>query len=180
MPKLAEDYVPAVVSARFRRRALRVWFIAAAVVLIWVMLILLAPAVRAGGAENFASPLYTFFNYICHQMPERSLFVFGEPFGVCSRCFGVYFGLLAGILAYPLWHPIDDIEPLSRVWLILSLIPIGVDWSLTFFGIWENTDLSRFISGGILGFACAAFIVPALIEIARNSMIKRRGVRIVD
>jgi uncharacterized membrane protein len=75
---------------------------------------------------------------------------------------------LVGFLVYPLWRPIDDIEPLRRFWLFLSLIPIGVDWSLGFFGIWQNTFTSRFITGLILGVACAVYMVPALIEIARN------------
>jgi uncharacterized membrane protein len=71
-------------------------------------------------------------------------------------------------LVYPLWRPIDKIEPLPRFWLFLSLIPIGVDWSLGFFKVWENTFTSRFVTGLILGAACATFMVPALVEIARN------------
>jgi hypothetical protein len=45
------------------------------------------------------------------------------------------------------------------------MIPLGIDWGLVFFGIWENTHLSRLISGAILGAACTFFIVPALVEI---------------
>jgi hypothetical protein len=44
---------------------------------------------------------------------------------------------------------------------------MGVDWSLGFFEIWENTALSRFLTGLILGVACAIFIVPALVELLR-------------
>jgi uncharacterized membrane protein len=80
----------------------------------------------------------------------------------------VYFGLLAGILAYPLWRAIDEVEPIPRFWLFLSLIPMVVDVSINALGIWENTHLSRIITGLILGFACATFIVPALVEITRN------------
>jgi hypothetical protein len=54
------------------------------------------------------------------------------------------------------------------MWLALALVPITIDWSLTFFGIWENTQLSRFATGAILGAACATFIVPAVVEITRN------------
>jgi uncharacterized membrane protein len=75
---------------------------------------------------------------------------------------------LAGVLIYPLWRPIEEIEPIRRFWLFLSLIPVTIDWSLTMFGIWENTHLSRFVTGMILGAACATFIVPALVEITRN------------
>jgi hypothetical protein len=47
------------------------------------------------------------------------------------------------------------------------MAPIGIDWSLGALGIWENTHLSRFLTGGLLGAACAVFIIPALVEIFR-------------
>ncbi|MEP7211945.1 MAG: DUF2085 domain-containing protein [Acidobacteriota bacterium] len=149
------------------------WTVGLAVVAIWFLLILGAPLAAAGRITSVSGPLYHFFSYICHQMPERSLHLAGFQLAVCSRCFGVYFGLLAGILVYPLWRPIDEIEPLPRIWLFLSMIPIGVDWSLTVFGIWENTHLSRFVTGTLLGFACATYIVPAIVEITRNFTIRR-------
>ncbi len=151
-----------------RRQAVRVWLIGSAAVLVWAALILIAPIAKAKGFVGVASPLYHFFNFICHQIPERSFHIAGEQFGVCSRCFGVYFGLFLGFAIYPLWRRIDEVEPLPRFWLFLSLIPIGVDWSLTVFGIWENTQLTRVATGLILGVACATYIVPALVEITRN------------
>jgi len=54
-------------------------------------------------------------------------------------------------------------------------VPMAVDWSLGVFGIWENTHLSRFMTGLILGAACATFIVPALVEIKRNMTLRRRA-----
>jgi uncharacterized membrane protein len=145
-----------------------VWVIGFAVVFVWVLLIVAAPLAKANGFVAVSSPLYHFFGFICHQISARSFYVEGEQFAVCSRCFGVYFGLLFGFAIYPLWRNIDEIEPLPRYWLFLSLIPISVDWSLTIFGIWENTHLSRFITGLILGVACATYIVPAIVEITRN------------
>lgn len=157
-----------------KRQAWKVWVIGLAVVFVWVALILVAPIAKANGLVAVSTPLYHFFSYICHRLPERSFFIEGEQFGVCSRCFGVYFGLLAGFVVYPLWRKIDEIEPLPRFWLFLSLIPISIDWSLTIFGIWENTFLTRFITGLILGFACSTFIVPALVEITRNLSYRKR------
>jgi len=159
-----------------RKQAMRVWVIGLAVVFVWVSLILVAPIAKANGFAAISSPLYQFFSFICHQQPERSFHVEGEQFAVCSRCFGVYLGLLLGFVIYPLWRNISEIEPLPRFWLFLSLIPVTIDWSLTIFGIWENTQLSRLITGLILGVACAIFIVPALVEIARN--LSRRKIRI--
>ena len=152
--------------AQFRAQAWLVWVVALGIVLVWIGFIVAPPFLITNGVE--ASQIYTFFGYICHQKPERSFFILGYQFAVCSRCFGVYFGLLAGIVTYPLWRGVDDVTPLPRIWLFLSLVPIGIDWLLGVLGIWENTYASRFITGLILGFACAVFVVPALVEIVRN------------
>lgn len=162
-----ENYIPQDFTEKFRKQAWKVWFISALVVFVWVSVILLAPFAKANNFENFSASVYKFFSYICHQMPERSFHVADHPFAVCSRCFGVYFGLFFGFLIYPFLRKIDDIEPLARVWLFLAMIPIAIDWSLGAFDIWENTHLSRFTTGLILGAACAVYIVPALVEIFR-------------
>lgn len=173
MTEPAGNYVPVDVSRGLRTQAYKVWAVTIAVVAVWVLAIVLAPIARESGMR-LADGLYTFFSYICHQIPERSLYFDGHPLAVCSRCFGVYFGLLAGLLVYPLWRRIDEVEPLPRIWLFLSLVPIGIDWSLTIFGIWENTHLSRSLTGLILGVACATYIVPAVVEIRRNLSLRRR------
>jgi len=169
-----QNYIPTTLRKSLRNQAIRVWLIGFAIVFAWNSLILLAPIARADGFTNLSSTLYTFFGFICHQIPARSFYIDGEPFGVCSRCFGVYFGLVFGYLIYPFWRQIDEVEPIPRVWLFLSLVPIGVDWSLTFVGIWENTFLSRFVTGLILGVACATYIVPATVEITRNLTLRAK------
>lgn len=173
MTEPAENYIPQNIAVIMRSQAIRVWLIGFAVVFVFVALIVAAPVAKANGMTSVSTPLYHFFSYMCHQIDGRSFHVAGEPFGVCSRCFGVYFGLLVGFAIYPLWRRIDEIEPLPRFWLFLSLIPISIDWSLTAFGIWENTHLSRFVTGLVLGVACSTFIVPAIVEITRNMSHKR-------
>lgn len=168
------NYTPVELQRRFREQAFYVWVAISTVVLVWAALILTAPLFLANGLANLSTPLYTFFSFICHQMPERSLHIDGHPMAVCSRCSGVYFGLLAGVLVYPLWRQIDEVVPIPRFWLFLSLIPVAIDWSLTAFGVWENTHFSRFLTGSILGIACATFIVPAVVEITRNLSDRRR------
>ena len=165
MVEPAQNYIQVSLQKKYRTQALRVWMITAVVVLVWVGAIVVAPLLASSG---LSTSIYTFFSYICHQIPDRSLHVAGHQMAVCSRCFGVYSGLLIGIVVYPLWRRIDENEPISRVWLFASLVPITIDWSLTIFGIWENTHLSRLMTGFVLGFACATFIVPAVVDIRRN------------
>ena len=167
MSQPIENYIPQDFTARFRRQAWKVWTISLLVVFAWVFAILLAPLAKANGFENISATIYTFFSVICHQIDSRSFHIENHQFAVCSRCFGVYFGLLFGFLIYPVLRKVDEIEPLPRFWLFLAMIPIGIDWSLGVFGIWENTHLSRFLTGLILGAACAIYIVPALVEIFR-------------
>jgi uncharacterized membrane protein len=175
MTKTIDNYVSQPTMTAMRRQAWKVWTVGVLVVFVWVFSIVLAPLAKANGVTPLSSALFHFFGYICHQIPERSFHLAGEQFGVCSRCFGVYFGLFLGFAVYPFWRNIVDIEPLPRFWLFLSLVPIAVDWSLTVFGIWENTQFSRLITGLILGFACATFMVPALVEIFRNLTFRRRA-----
>jgi len=170
----SQQYIPVGFHPKLKTQAVKVWLIGCAVVLAWVLLTLVPPIAKANGFTSISSPLYSFFSFMCHQMPDRSFHIEGEKFGVCSRCFGVYFGLFFGFVIYPLWRRIDETEPIARIWLFLSLIPIGVDWSLGVFGIWENTFTSRFLTGLILGIACATYIVPAIVEITRNLTVRSR------
>ena len=174
MSEPLQEYIPINLQSILKSQAIKVWLIGCAAALAWTLLILVPPVAKANGYTGISSPLYSFFGYICHQMPNRSFHIEDEKFGVCSRCFGVYFGLLFGFLIYPLWRRIDEIDPIPRIWLFLSLVPIGIDWSLGVFGIWENTFTSRFLTGLILGTACATFIVPATVEITRNFTLRSR------
>lgn len=174
MAESPDNYVSPPPVAIVRQQARRVWMVTTAVVLVWAALIVVAPVAKAAGIDSLSSPLYELYQFICHRIPERSFYVAGEQFGVCSRCFGVYLGLLVGCIVYPLWRPVDEVEPIARFWLFLSIIPIAIDWGLTVFGFWENTQASRFLTGLILGVACATFIVPALVEAVRNLTRPRR------
>lgn len=151
MTEPAGNYALTELRNRYRGQAIRVWAAALAVVGVWLLAILAAPVALSDGLTGLSSPVYGFFSYICHQIPERSLHIAGHQMAVCSRCFGVYLGLLTGIAVYPMWRSIDNIDPLPRIWLFLAMVPIAVDWSLTVFGIWENTHLSRFFTGFLLG-----------------------------
>ena len=173
MAVAAEVYVPLKMAEFLRRQAWRAWVVGLAIAAFWLALILAAPIAKANGLVGMSSPIYSFFSYLCHQIDGRSFHVEGEKFAVCSRCFGVYVGLVAGFVAYPFWRRIENIEPLPKLSLFLACVPAVIDWSLTVFGIWDNTHLTRFLTGGLLGFACGTFIVPSIVEITRNFSLRR-------
>ena len=144
MPNEIENYVPQNMLESRRREAFAAWGIFGFLAAFLVLAILLAPVAEAHGFISVSHPIYKFFSFICHQMPSRSFHLEDHSFAVCSRCFGIYFGLFGGFLVYPLFRRIEGVEPLPRLWLFLALIPMGIDWSLGFFGTWENTHFSRF------------------------------------
>lgn len=173
MAVAADNYIPVEIASKFRSQAWRAWAVGLAIAGLWLALILAAPIAKANGVISVSSPVYAFFSFLCHQLDGRSFHVEGEKFAVCSRCFGVYFGIVIAFLAYPFWRHIENIEPLPKFWLFAACVPAAVDWSLTIFGIWENTYVSRVITGGLLGLACGTFIVPSIIEITRNFSLRR-------
>ncbi|MDQ3374095.1 MAG: DUF2085 domain-containing protein [Acidobacteriota bacterium] len=178
MPVSIENYISQTASKKMRRRAIFVWSIFALIAAIWVILILLAPYAEANNLKGVSNSVYNFFGYLCHQDPARSFHFETHAFAVCSRCFGVYFGLLLGFILYPFLRSIEETNPLSRFWIFLALIPMAIDWSLGFFGIWENTHFSRFLTGLIVGIACAVFIIPASVEIAQLLSNRKKEQRV--
>jgi uncharacterized membrane protein len=178
MPEAIENYVPQNAVPQLRRRAFFVWSAFSSLVAVWVFLIALAPIAEANNLSGISSPIYNFFSYLCHQNSARSFHLNEHAFAVCSRCFGVYFGLLFGFIGYPILRSIEETDPLPRVWLFAALIPMAIDWLLGVFKIWENTHLSRFLTGTILGAACAVFIIPAIVEVSHNLSSKRKVKRL--
>lgn len=173
MPNSIENYVPQSNLKKLRQKTIGMWVLALSLTIIWGSLILAAPLLEAANFKNFSEPIYSFFSYICHQMPSRSMHFDQHALAVCSRCFGIYAGLIFGLIIYPFFRSIDDIEPLPKVWLFLALIPMAVDWTLGVFGIWDNTHLSRFVTGLIVGAACAVYIMPALAELVWLAALRK-------
>ncbi|HMO79393.1 MAG TPA: DUF2085 domain-containing protein [Pyrinomonadaceae bacterium] len=177
MSKFVGQYESQAAVGKRRRRSTVVWSFVALSSFVWIFAIFLPPLAPVFGLPGIGDGAFSFFGHICHQIPDRSMHFLGHQLGVCSRCFGVYTGLLVGTLIYPLWREIESIEPLPRIWLFASIVPLAIDWSLTMFGLWENTHLSRFLTGVILGAGCVTFIIPALVEIERNVSSRRRSDR---
>ncbi len=169
-----EKYIPQIAAnQRLERVGFVAWALTALFLLVWIGLIAAAPLLQANGFLQSSNAIYTFFSYVCHQMSERSFHLHGEALAVCARCFGVYAGLTAGVLAFPLVRSINDTIPPARFWLLLAPVPTAIDWALGYFGIWENTHLSRFQTALILGIGCAFFLVPGIVEISRYVSDKR-------
>jgi uncharacterized membrane protein len=133
-------------------------------------LIVIAPMALAHGHNSAAFVLYKSFEKFCHQIPERSFYVDGHPLAVCARCTGIYFGFAAGVLFYPVVRSLAQSYPApARRWLLIALAPAVLDFALDYLGIWQNTRLTRSLSGALLGSVVAFYVVPALLDMIRMS-----------
>ena len=166
-----DDYVPQCgpQGESLRRRILLVWGLSLLVSLSFVALIVLAPLMMARGQEHFARPIYDFFSYLCHQLPTRSFYLEGHQFAVCSRCTGMYAGIFLGFLFYPLIRSFKRRDAPAFFWLVIGMLPAVIDFALGYLNIWENTHLSRFITGAIFGAVAATFILAGLLDLSQAS-----------
>lgn len=167
-----DSYVPLNSAPRVAVESTRVaWMVWAFIVFFafaLVAAIIAAPLAAARGYNGFALAIYQSFSNVCHQIPERSFHIEGEKFAVCSRCFGLYTGFALSVLLYPLVGSLQRLDSPRRIWLFLAAAPIVFDWSLGFFGIWENTHLSRFLTGALFSSVAAIYVVPGLIDLGQS------------
>ena len=125
-----------------------------------------APLFQSSGHSTVAFKIYGVFSYLCHQIPERSFHVAGAQFAVCSRCTGLYAGFTIAILSFPLFRSLRNTDTPRIIWLFASALPLAVDFSLTYFGIWQNNHFTRFTTGALFGAVAAIFILPGVIELS--------------
>ena len=158
-----ENYIPQILS---HRRPLLMWLIAALGCLAIMLLIIGAPVAMDTGHPFWGITIYHAFSYVCHQIPERSFFIGGHPFAVCSRCTGIYVGFAAATVVYPLVRSLRHTEAPARKWLFLAATPLAIDFMLGYLGIWENTHQSRFATGALLGVVAVFYVLPGLMDLS--------------
>jgi uncharacterized membrane protein len=174
MPASLANYVSPFAPRGFSVRGAWVaWAFVAGVALLWLGLIVGAPVAASGGHETTAFVIYQGLKTVCHQMPERAFWVAGHPLAVCARCFGIYVGFAVAVLLYPLSRRLQQTGTPRREWLILALLPTAVDFTLGITGLWANTHTSRFLTGAWLGAWAAFYVVPGMVEIARQRRDRR-------
>lgn len=118
--------------------------------------------------EGASSAVRAGFSFFCHQIPERSFHIDGEPFAVCHRDFGILTGLAIGAsLVGPFLSSsvrgalIEGRRP--GTFLLLSVLPTAVDWFVGTAGIWSNTPFSRFSTGALFGLTAGVLLASAFL-----------------
>ena len=139
--------------------------ISVVVVLSVIALVAVAPVAAASGHSDVARGIYGAFATLCHQLPERSYFIDGHQFAVCSRCTGIYAGFAFTLLLYPLIRSLKNPVMPRPSWLLLAALPLAIDVAVNFSGFWQNTHTSRLLTGAFLGGAVVFYVMPGIIEL---------------
>jgi uncharacterized membrane protein len=126
---------------------------------LFFVVLILGSAFLSGMGFGWAGEFgFAAFRAVCHQQPERSFSLWGRQLPVCGRCLGIYLGMLAGALAYPLlrrWHMPN--------WAILaSAAPLVAEILAEASGLWPGDNTSRLATGLLLGPAFSVLILDAL------------------
>ncbi|MEW6723076.1 MAG: DUF2085 domain-containing protein [Candidatus Micrarchaeota archaeon] len=108
----------------------------------------------------------------------------GYKMPVCSRDVGLYGAMLIGALAYPLARRLEDDSVWPAVWLVLAIVPLGLDGSVQLVSelgflpfVYESTNAIRVATGAIAGFAASFYAIPLLVNLFRGGerMAKKAG-----
>ncbi len=79
---------------------------------------------------------------------------------ICARCTGIYLGLLAGLLAFPLipWLRERVMRPIA----LLAIVPLGLDGFSQLLGLRESVNPLRVATGIVAGLAFGLWILSAV------------------
>ena len=129
----------------------------------WNLAIIAAPFLVQSQMQlmrYLGSVVYFFLDPVCHQLPDRSLYLMQLPLPVCGRCTSIYF---AGLLTigwvvinnrFTQWH--------RYVYLALSVV-VAVEIFIEKIYLIENWTELRLISGLILGVVIFRLILEGVI-----------------
>jgi uncharacterized membrane protein len=114
-----------------------------------------------------------FFALIAHHEPDQFhktlLFrIFNTNIRLCTRCTGIYLGIILTILMFLSAVNIPHVFQL----LILFAFPIPamVDWGLDKYNLWKGSNMTRFVSGFMLGI-CYIFLWARFIQNPLDIMV---------
>jgi uncharacterized membrane protein len=137
--------------------------------LAFILPTLLAPYLASVGAYWPSRVIYIVYRLTCHQLPERSFFLFGHKMAICARCMAIYtsfwgLGLLYGLWKATPWGRRHRPRPLSIKWLAVLAVPMFIDGVAQLVGLHQSTNLLRTITGTLVGAGTGLFAYPLLDE----------------
>jgi uncharacterized membrane protein len=98
---------------------------------------------------------------VCHQIAERSFVTAGRQWPICARCAGIYLGVAAGFAAWLVVRRVTDRRPepgsAIKIFSVVA-VPTLVSWGSGVLGIWDGTNMIRFMLAAPLGIIAGAIV----------------------
>jgi uncharacterized membrane protein len=123
-------------------------------------------------AATCLAPLRWAYAPLCHQMPERSLWIGDHPQAVCARCAGLYLGgalglwLAAGGFAWTWLRPRPG-------WLLAAALPTLIDFTFGWVGLPQLPNTWRLVVTLPAGLVAGLFLAIGVADIARATLRER-------
>ncbi len=118
----------------------------------------LAPFLMSIGLSGPARALYLFYKFLCHDIPSRHYFLFGNRMTLDHRSLAMYVAVLGMGLIFAFVR--GRLRPLDWRFLVLLSVPMAIDGFTQLFGLRESNWILRTITGGLFGIGIAWFAFP--------------------
>jgi uncharacterized membrane protein len=123
----------------------------------------------SGIESGFARFFYNAGDTNCHQHADRSFFLNGNQMPFCARCTSIFLGLAIGAAVLIFL----DLE-VHILWILLAMVPIGLDGGIQLVTDYESTNLMRFITGAIAGIAAGIALGYIVSELGKMAVMRKR------
>jgi len=182
---------------------LRHWLVLVGLgVALYTALPVAAPFLMQAGQERAGRLIYLLFLPLCHQMPERSFFMFGAQstytleelaahlggqiplryigdavlgykIAVCQRDVAIYGAMLVAIVLYGVVR--KRVPVLPRWALLLCAAPMAVDGGGQLVGLWSSSPWSRVVTGALFGLTVIWWGAPRLARVLAGADLTGRS-----
>lgn len=133
-----------------------------------------APLFKSASLQLPAQVIYFSYSFMCHQLPQRSYFLFGYQVAQCQRNTAIYGAMcVAGIGFATLRH---RIRPLDWRLYLLLILPMAVDGGTQLVGWRESDWLLRTATGALFGIATVWLTYPQIERSVRALAARERRV----
>lgn len=136
----------------------------------------LAPYLESVGWYEPADAIYRLYAYSCHQLPQRSFFVWGEKMAFCERDTAIVLAFLAAGLLFIFIR--RRLQPPSMLIYVVLCAPMAIDGTLQLIGLYESTWELRMFTGTLFGLASGWIVLPYG-EIAATNLLRSLGRELV-
>ncbi len=143
--------------------------------------------------------IYSFSDFNCHQMHERSYTLNGNQMPVCARCAGIFIGIALGLFAMIFVEPEYDYKDTllkfvpgkhhtrkksTKILILIGLgalvlLPMVLDGGIQLVSEYESTNPTRTITGLIFGIGLSVFlmalIMSSIADIRENNIYGARS-----